>query len=96
MPRCRPSPDDSSGSSLVRQTFDPNVALLERSRLSRLANGIQRAVMVRKLQRDHGTEYVQQLIERMPRRRTTQARRISRSLRPGTRGLRNNPETSGI
>ncbi len=76
MPNCRPSLDNGV---LLRvgpgkQTLYWHVALLDENRMSSSANGIHRAMIVRKLQRDHGTEYVQRLIEHISRRRATQVR----------------------
>ena len=57
-----------------KQAFDRHAALLDDSRPDRSATRIQRAIIVRKLQRDHGTRYVQRLIEYISRRRATQVR----------------------
>ncbi len=62
------------GADPGKQVFDRHAALLDNSRLSQSANRIQRAMIVRKLQRDHGTRYVQRLIEHISRRRATQVR----------------------
>ena len=71
-----------SGVDSGKQVFDRHAALLEDSRLSGCANKIQRAMIVRKLQRDYGTGYVQQLIERMSRRRATQVHGTSTASPP--------------
>ena len=55
-------------------TADGYVDLLEEGGLSRSVNKIQRAITVRRLQRDHGTPYVQKLIEHISRRRAAQIR----------------------
>ena len=74
MPKCPPGLDNfalfrvDSGN----QTFNRHAALLDESWLSRSHNGIQRAIIVRKLQRDHGTPYVQRLIEHISRGRAAQ------------------------
>ena len=46
-----------------QQIFDRHAALLEDGRLSRSANGIQRAIIVRKLERDYGAWHVHHLFE---------------------------------
>ena len=76
MPKCRPSLKRAAPLSIDtgKQDFDRHVALLEESRLSRPVHGIQRAITVRKLQKDHGTPYVQRLIEHISRRRAAQIR----------------------
>ena len=51
------------------QTLERHVSMLAEGHLSRPVNRVQRAIIVRKLQRDYGTRYVQQLIERISRRR---------------------------
>ncbi len=62
------------GADPGKQVFDRHAALLDNSRLSQSANRIRRAMIVRKLQRDHGTRYVQRLIEHISRRRATPVR----------------------
>ena len=93
MPRCRPSPDNSSNRTAIelkaprncwravvsgkaatkywslhhdgaslnvdlgKQAFDRHAAMLNGGGLSRSANGIRRASIVRKLQRDHGKRF---------------------------------------
>ena len=46
-----------------RRIFETHAALLNESRWSSSVNRVQRAIIVRILQRDYGTTYVQQLIE---------------------------------
>ena len=53
----------TSGVDPGNRAFDRDAALLNDSGLSGTANGIQRAMIVRKLQRDYGTGYVRRLIE---------------------------------
>ena len=54
------------------QAFGRHAALLDDSResrpASRIPSGIRRAIIVRRLQRDHGTRYFQRLIEHVARR----------------------------
>ncbi len=74
MPKCNPSQNHAAPLAVDsrKQGFDRNAGLLEDSRLSRPASGIrgiQRAITVRRLQKNHGTQYVRQLIEHVSRRR---------------------------
>ena len=79
-----------------KQAFDRHAALLDDSRLSRSAKLIQRAMIVRKLERDHGTRYVQRLIEHISRRRSTRIQAKSTVSPAWDKKIRNNPEVSGI
>ncbi len=79
-----------------KQAFDRHAALLDDSRLSRSGNGIQRAMAVRKLQRDYGTRYVQRLIEHISRRSLTRIQAKSAAGPAWDKKIRNNPGMSGI
>lgn len=59
------------GVDTSREAFYHHAALLRDNRLLRSGNGIQRAMTVRRLQRDYGTRYVQRLIEHISRRGPT-------------------------
>ena len=76
MPNCRPNLKHAAplGVDAGKPDFDRHADLLEESGLSRSVNKIQRAITVRRLQRDHGTPYVQKLIEHISRRRSAQIR----------------------
>ena len=59
------------GGDSAEQDFDRHAALLDDCSMSRSANGIQRAMIVRRLQRYYGIQYVQRLIEHVSRRKPT-------------------------
>ena len=74
MPKCKPSQSHAAPLAVDsrKQSFDRHAGLLEESRMPWYASGIrgiQRAITVRRLQQDHGTQYVRQLIEHVSRRR---------------------------
>ena len=73
MPECRQSLEDATpiGLSEAKKTFDRHADLLE---MSHSPNRVQTAMTVRKLQRDHGTRYVQELIESRSRQSLTRIR----------------------
>lgn len=76
MPRRRPSLKHAAplGADIGERDFDRHAALLEESRMSSTVKPIQEAITVRQLQRDHGTGYVQRLIEHVSHRRATYIR----------------------
>jgi hypothetical protein len=55
------------GTDFSRETFERHATLLGDSRTSHPANSVQRAMIVRQLQRDYGNRYVQRLVDYISR-----------------------------